>query len=133
MKPKTTVTFSVFFCLYMKQNVNFVPKKFSMQNITSKEWQEKTAIDTDAVILDVRTDEEVAEGIIFGAKQINIQDPAHFMEEIQKLDTSKNYYVYCRSGGRSAQACAVLNSLGIQNTFNLLGGITEWDGRIDHL
>jgi len=117
----------------MKQNVNFVPKKISMPDITSKEWQEKTATDTNAVILDVRTDEEVADGVIPGAKQINIQDPAKFMEEVQKLDASKNYYVYCRSGGRSAQACAVLHSLGIQNTYNLLGGITDWDGTIDHL
>ncbi|PKP24933.1 MAG: rhodanese-like domain-containing protein [Bacteroidetes bacterium HGW-Bacteroidetes-2] len=102
-----------------------------MQDLTSKEWQKKTAVDTNAVILDVRTDEEVSEGKILGAKQINISDPAQFMEEIQKLDTAKNYYVYCRSGARSAQACAVLNSLGIQNTFNLIGGITDWDGLVE--
>jgi rhodanese-related sulfurtransferase len=102
-----------------------------MQEISSEEWKKKIASDTDAVILDVRTDEEVEEGMIPGAKQINISDPATFMEEANKLDKLKNYYIYCRAGARSAQACVVLQSLGIQNTFNLTGGITEWDGPIE--
>lgn len=102
-----------------------------MQDLSNKEWQEKTASDTNVIIIDVRTDEEVAEGIIPGAKQINILNPSQFMEEVQKLDPFKNYYVYCRSGARSAQACAVLYSLGIQNTYNLIGGITDWDGSIE--
>jgi rhodanese-related sulfurtransferase len=44
-----------------------------------------------------------------------------------KLEKSKNYYVYCRSGARSAKACEVMNELGIENTFNLTGGIL-WNG-----
>lgn len=102
-----------------------------MQDINSEEWQKKIASDTDAVILDVRTDEETEEGMIPGAKQINISEPATFMEAANKLDKSKNYYIYCRAGARSAQACAVLQSLGIENTFNLKGGIIEWVGPIE--
>ena len=79
-------------------------------------------------ILDVRTDEEVAEKQIPNAKQMDIQNPPKFMEELQQLDASKNYYVYCRSGARSAQACAILKSQGFENCYNLLGGITEWEG-----
>jgi len=101
-----------------------------MQDLTNKEWQEKTATDTNAIILDVRTDEEVVDGKIPGAKQINILNPSQFIEEIQKLDSTKNYYVYCRSGARSAQACAVLQSIGIQNTYNLIGGILDWEGLV---
>lgn len=102
-----------------------------MQEISSTEWKQKTENDSDGIILDVRTDEEVEEGIIPGAKQINISDPASFMENANKLDKSKNYYIYCRSGGRSAQACAVLESMGIEKTYNLLGGISEWDGPVE--
>jgi rhodanese-related sulfurtransferase len=102
-----------------------------MQEINSNQWQDKIAEDVHAVILDVRTDEECEEGMIPGSRQLNILDPALFMERAQQLDPTKNYYVYCRSGGRSAQACAVLQSLGIKNTFNLIGGITEWDGDIE--
>jgi rhodanese-related sulfurtransferase len=102
-----------------------------MQELNSKEWREKASSDSNAVILDVRTPEECEEGIIAKALQINILNPGEFMEKAHELDPSKGYYVYCRAGGRSAQACAVLNSLGINNTYNLIGGITEWDGPIE--
>ncbi|MEX0273681.1 MAG: rhodanese-like domain-containing protein, partial [Flavobacteriaceae bacterium] len=50
---------------------------------------------------------------------------------LQKLDTSKNYYVYCRSGNRSAQACAIMGSLGFGNVYNLEGGFMEWEGEVE--
>jgi rhodanese-related sulfurtransferase len=102
-----------------------------MQELNSKDWREKASSDPNAVILDVRTDEEYEEGIIAGAIQIDILNPGEFMQKAQELDPSKSYYVYCRAGGRSAQACAVLNSLGINETYNLVGGISEWDGPIE--
>jgi len=79
-------------------------------------------------LLDVRTLEEVEEGYIPSATNIDIYKGPEFVSEIEKLDKTKNYYVYCRSGGRSAQACAIMNELGFENTYNLLGGFTEWDG-----
>jgi rhodanese-related sulfurtransferase len=50
------------------------------------------------------------------------------MEEIQSMDASKHYYVYCRSGARSAQACQLMGQMGMDTTYNLLGGFMEWDG-----
>jgi len=97
-------------------------------NLTQQEWTEKLSADDNAQILDVRTDEEVAEKHIPNAKQMDIKNPPKFMEELQQLDASKSYYVYCRSGARSEQACAILKSQGIENCYNLLGGITEWEG-----
>ena len=52
------------------------------------------------------------------------------MAGIQSMDKSKNYYVYCRSGGRSSSACGLLESQGFANTFNLLGGMMSWDGEV---
>ena len=52
------------------------------------------------------------------------------MQESEKLDKDKNYYVYCKSGVRSVTACQILESLGIKNTFNLLGGFTSWQDKI---
>ncbi len=101
-----------------------------MTDLTSAAWQDQIATDSEAVIIDVRTDDEVSEGIIPNALHIDIYKGAGFLEEVQKLDSSKNYYVYCRSGGRSAQACAVMESVGIASTFNLIGGITAWDGEV---
>ena len=51
-----------------------------------------------------------------------------FIYEIEELDKNKNYYVYCRSGARSAKACQIMNELGINNAYNLLGGILDWEG-----
>jgi rhodanese-related sulfurtransferase len=44
------------------------------------------------------------------------------------LEKEKNYYVYCRSGIRSVTACKILESAGVEITFNLLGGILDWAG-----
>lgn len=101
-----------------------------MADLTQQEWLEQLTKDSDAVIIDVRTSDEVSEGYIPNAKHIDIYLGQGFVDEIKKLDASKNYYVYCRSGGRSAQACAVMNSIGITNTYNLLGGFMEWNGEV---
>lgn len=99
-----------------------------MKDLTQEEWKELLQKDEQAVILDVRTDEELEEGYMPNAMQIDIYDPAGFMDKIGQLDKSKNYYVYCRSGGRSVQACQLLDQMGFEGTYNLLGGFSEWDG-----
>ena len=51
-----------------------------------------------------------------------------FIEKLNNLDKSKNYYVYCRSGNRSGQAAQLMGQLGFDEVYNLLGGMNEWDG-----
>ena len=52
------------------------------------------------------------------------------MQEINKLDKNQSYYIYCRSGIRSANSCALMKELGFKKTFNLVGGIVEWNGKL---
>jgi rhodanese-related sulfurtransferase len=52
------------------------------------------------------------------------------MNKLSELDASKKYYVYCRSGARSAQACQLLKKQGISDCYNLLGGVIEWKGNL---
>ncbi|MCB0445390.1 MAG: rhodanese-like domain-containing protein [Gelidibacter sp.] len=99
-----------------------------MANLTQEEWVAQLNNDTNAVILDVRTDAEVDEGIIPNAIHIDIYKGQDFINEIETLDKTKNYYVYCKSGGRSGQACSIMNQLGFQNAYNLIGGFNEWRG-----
>jgi len=99
-----------------------------MPDLTQNQWLEQLTQDDNALILDVRTKLEVEEGMIPKALLIDIQNASDFMQKVNELDKSKNYYVYCRSGSRSTQACMILNSLGFPNTYNLLGGILEWEG-----
>lgn len=99
-------------------------------NLTQEDWIAQLEEDDNAVILDVRTEDECDEGIIPNAINIDIHQGQGFISEIEKLDKSKNYYVYCRSGARSAKACEIMNELGFENAYNLLGGMLDWDGEV---
>jgi rhodanese-related sulfurtransferase len=75
------------------------------------------------LLLDVRTDAEVARGIIAGAKHIPLNLlPARYAE----LDPQVVMVVYCQSGARSAQACAWLGDKGFARIHNLQGGVLAW-------
>jgi rhodanese-related sulfurtransferase len=100
-----------------------------MENLSQTQWEKRLAEDSHAVILDVRTPGECAEGIQPKAIQMDIQNTAKFIQDIDKLDTSKSYYVYCRSGGRSGQACMLMGVKGLK-TYNLNGGMLSWTGEI---
>lgn len=100
-----------------------------MKNVTQEEWRELIQNDENAVILDVRTPGECMEGVIPNAIQMNFMDGAAFVEGLEKLDKSKNYYVYCRSGNRSGAACGIMDEKGF-NTYNLLGGMMMWNGEV---
>lgn len=101
-----------------------------MADLLQEEWSEQFANDSNAFLLDVRTPEEVADGYIPNATNIDIHLGQGFINEIEKLDKTKTYYVYCRSGARSGQACAIMNSLGFEHTYNLLGGFMNWEGEV---
>jgi rhodanese-related sulfurtransferase len=100
-----------------------------MKNITQEEWKELLANDDNAVIIDSRTPNEWRAGVFKNSLLMNINDRQSFKDQVNKLDKEKNYYVYCRSGIRSIQACQVLESAGVKTTYNLLGGILAWNGK----
>jgi rhodanese-related sulfurtransferase len=99
-------------------------------NLTQGDWVSQFEADENAVILDVRTEDECNNGIIPNSINIDIYEGQKFIEKLEALDKTKNYYVYCRSGARSAKACESMNNLGFENAYNLQGGILEWDGEI---
>lgn len=101
-----------------------------MADLSQAEWTEQLENDDNSVILDVRTEEEVEAGYIPNSINFDIYKGQAFIDELEKLDKSKNYYVYCRSGSRSAQACALMNQMDIKNAYNLKGGFMEWDGEV---
>lgn len=99
-------------------------------NLQQEKWWVDAQNDENAVILDVRTPEEFERGIIPNAINIDIYKGQGFIYLIEELDKSKTYYVYCHAGSRSAKACDVMQELGFEKTFNLVGGISEWNGPI---
>ena len=85
-------------------------------DLSQSEWKSKLENDPNAFILDVRTEEEWNEGIIPNAILNDIYKGQGFLYRLDELDKTKNYYVYCKSGGRSAQACAIMKQMGVEKT-----------------
>ena len=89
--------------------------------------QAKTLIKNtkDLIILDVRTPEETAQGIIKGAVIIDIARN-DFKTKVNKLDKTKPILVYCKAGGRSSTATEIMEELGFKKLYNLTDGYDEW-------
>ncbi len=114
--------------VFFKQKSVILKKK--IMDLSQQEWAAQLEKDANAVLIDVRTEEECQEGIIPNAIHIDLYKGQGFIYKVEELDKSKNYYVYCKAGGRSAQACNIMNQLGIENTYNLLGGMMQWTGEV---
>lgn len=97
-------------------------------NLEQKEWWSQFLNDEHGIIIDVRSEDEFESGKIPGALNIDIYKGQGFIYRVEELDKSKNYYVYCAAGVRSANACGVMQQLGFENVFNLVGGFSNWEG-----
>ena len=102
-----------------------------MKNLVQQEWSDELSKSTNGVILDVRTAIEVEDGKIPGATNIDIFKAQEFIDALEKLDKNLPYFVYCKAGTRSAQACAVMHQMGFEYTYNLEGGFSEWSGDVE--
>ena len=99
-------------------------KNLSQQDLTAK-LQEKNT-----VLIDVRTSTEVASGYIPEAEYFIDINGANFEQKIAKLDTSKTYVIYCRSGARSGRAASYMSQNGFSEVYNLEGGILDYTGKL---
>lgn len=85
-------------------------------------------LETDVVVVDVRSPEEYAQGHIPGA--INIPVETLGSEAPPELpDPDQRIYVYCRTGRRSGAAAQALAGLGYTNVVDF-GGIGNWTGEL---
>jgi rhodanese-related sulfurtransferase len=96
----------------------------NVTNLSVSEFASKIK-ENSVILIDVRTPAEFATGHISGATNIDFESGT-FSEEIQKLDKTKTYAVYCRSGNRSGQATALMEKEGFISLYNLSGGVIEW-------
>ncbi|MEL7222587.1 MAG: rhodanese-like domain-containing protein [Bacteroidota bacterium] len=96
----------------------------SYEDINVEQFKTKMTA-TDVVILDVRTPGETTQGMIDGAVEIDFRSD-DFQAQISALDKDKTYLVYCKSGGRSSNACEMMQEMGFEKLYNLDGGYTRW-------
>ena len=76
-------------------------------------------------LIDVRTEAEVARGIIPGAEHI----PMHLIPlKVREMADDTPTVFYCHSGNRSGQVTAFLMQHGLSRVMNLRGGILAWLG-----
>jgi len=97
---------------------------FTYEDLSPEEFAEKIG-QPNTVLLDVRTPGETARGVIEGALEIDYRSP-DFATQLQELDPTKTYLVYCASGGRSGRACKMMDELGFGKAYNLEGGYSAW-------
>ncbi|TKB97670.1 rhodanese-like domain-containing protein [Pedobacter cryophilus] len=95
--------------------------KKNLTDLDGQEFKNQLLADENAVLLDVRTAGEFQSGTILSAKNIDVM-ASDFNTKLSKLDKSKTYFVFCRSGNRSGNAVNMMKKEGF-NAFNLVGGI----------
>ncbi len=81
----------------------------------------------DTILIDVRTQNEINQGIIGIPKEIELGPSMN--KKLSSLDRNKKYVVYCRSGVRSAMASKMMVKMGFVDVNNLLGGYNAWNQR----
>ena len=88
--------------------------------ITDVDWNKALEMSkAGAMLIDVRTPSEVAEGMAPGAVNIPLQEIQQRLAEFPK---DKDLLIYCRSGKRSMAASNFLIENGYEKVFNVVGG-----------
>lgn len=94
-----------------------------VKEIDSSELKKRLDAGEDIVLLDIRSDGEVHQGVLPKAEHLAM----HLIPlKLQDLPKDKDIILYCRSGARSYHACAFLGQQGVDNAYNLRGGIIDW-------
>jgi thioredoxin 1 len=94
-------------------------------NLTAIDFAAKIKNLQNAQLVDVRTPEEFKKGHLENAKNID-WNGNDFEKQISLLDKSKPAFVYCLSGGRSAEAAAKMREDGFKLVYELNGGMMKW-------
>ncbi len=113
--------FSIFIVIFL-----FVMCSADNRDVISMKEFKSGILDSDTIVLDVRTEEEFYGplGHIEGAMLIPIDDLENRLSELNSVKNEK-IYVVCRTGGRSGRGKDFLNSNGF-TAVNVDGGMVAW-------
>jgi len=81
--------------------------------------------DDDLVLIDVSTPQEYENLHLEGAINVNLLS-RFFKTRLDVMDKSKTYVIYCKMGGRSKIAKKLMERLGFQTVYNIVGGTLLW-------
>ncbi len=114
--------------LFVMVGLNACQSQSSHESVEALQFSEMIASDPNAVLLDVRTPAEYQEGHIKGAKNMDYYQDS-FESELDKLDKTKPYLVYCTVGGRSGSVANLMVKKGFLHVHDLSGGIDAWESK----
>lgn len=98
--------------------------KGTWENVDASSFQEHMS-DEGATIIDVRTAEEIAQGMIPGAVQIEFES-SQMKDMLNELNKDEPMLVYCAAGGRSGKTMELMKDMGFTKVYNLDGGMGAW-------
>ncbi|MYL33823.1 rhodanese-like domain-containing protein [Pontibacillus yanchengensis] len=98
-----------------------------INEINGGELESKLSQNNTIYVVDVREDDEVAQGMIPGAVHIPLQK---IPESINHLPEDRELVIVCRVGMRSMNACLFLKQYGFEHVSNLSDGMLGWTGEI---
>lgn len=107
---------------------DFFKTKKGYESVPAQQFDRFMSEHPEVIVLDVRTAGEFRQQALKGAINIDVMG-SNFSNAIAKLDKSKSYLVYCRSGNRSASACSLMASQGFTSLYNLSGGIMSYSSQ----
>ncbi|MCB0618958.1 MAG: rhodanese-like domain-containing protein [Saprospiraceae bacterium] len=97
--------------------------KSQLKNLPPVDFLEAIRRSPEAIVLDVRTPEEMQSGAPL-ERAVGFDYLSHdFIDRLEQLDPKQTYYVYCRSGRRSTRVCTLLKNTGFEQVYNLDGGL----------
>lgn len=101
-----------------------------MKQVTATELQALLASGVTPVMIDVRENHELLNGMIEGAIHIPMNDVPARLEEFEPYK-EKSVVLICRSGKRSAQVGQFMEHMGFTDVINLDGGMNGWATDVD--
>lgn len=110
--------------LFILGTFNLIFAQSKVKNVNASDF--KVMLEKQkGILIDLRTPDEIQKGKIKGAIEIDFIN-ADFVKEINKMDKNKFYYLYCASGGRSADAAEMMINEGFKHVVNLEKGFSDW-------
>ena len=109
----------------MNQDDNDFSARSQFVNMKASEAAKILKNNPEAVVLDIRTPKEYAEGHIPDAINIDYKADS-FESELEKLDRDTTYLMHCRSGRRSANSLEIFEKLGFRHVIHMDDGILGW-------
>lgn len=97
----------------------------AVKRLDPQNFEKKLKESKEAVLIDVRTPGEYAQGHLTNATLIDINS-SDFKNRVAKLNKSKPVFVYCKAGSRSGSAVNIMEEMGFKEIYDLSGGITAW-------